>query len=932
MALVRLLQLLFGYKKSLRRTAGRRGRRRHSTLFCRPAPERLEDRTVPSVSLLNNNGNGYAGLSFNQSGGYVPPDTCGAAGPSVYVETVNQTVAIYSPKASGASATTSSLSSFLFTTGGLSRADSGSGQSDPIVAYDEQIGRFIIGDQDVDFTTHVSAFDVAVSLSNNPTTLSATDWAFYKITTTESGFDADYPGNFGYNHDAFVFTLNMFGVTGGGHTQVVAVSANDLMNAASSPQIANNDLNDFSVRPTTMHDSVAGDPMWLVTEHGDGASIDVIKMTNELTTSAGFADTNLAVTSYSGVVSPKNPSGTLVTNNIDSRIVKAAEYNNIIVASHSVGVSSTQDAAQWYAIDVSSGTPTLSQQGRVSAGANTYIVYPSIDINSSGQIGMTYMKSGTDSSTDYLSMWVTGRVSTDTAGTMQTAVKVPAGSGLANYSDFTSGHRAGDLSGINIDPRDGTFWAANEFANTQSVANWGTAIVNFAPATPAASVDLAVSVSGPSSVTAGNNATYTVTLTNNGTTTAQSVVLTDLLPSGSNYVSMTPSSGNLDTFTFSPGSGSVTGSAATVGAGNSDTFTLVVFAPANLANGAAFSDTASVTSSNPDPNTSNNSSTVTGSIVNVGPAADVAIVVSPPGSANEADNITFTITVTNNGPNSASGIVATDTLGANLRYVSATPGQGTFSQSAGVVTFTIGTVNSGSSVTATVTAQALEDGNLSDSATVTSNASDSNLGNNSSSGSTAVAEPAITVSAPIATTSRRLSSVTVATFTHASGIEPASAFAATIDWGDGSTSSGTITLSGTTFTVRGSHRYANSATHTISTTVTEIGNGARLLALKMGDEVPGLPDRARPRDDGGRFDVDATGVLRFLEREGYGKAGSAAWNDLATRLERLVSSGTNASHAADWTEFVDSRHATAQSALAALDLVSWLEDFGDSDH
>src|SRR5262249_42536690 len=303
-----------------------------------------------------------------------------------------------------------SLSPFLFTTGGLTRADGGSGLSDPIVTYDEQIGRFIVGDQDVNFNTHVSTFDIAVSRSNNPTTLFGTDWKFYRIVTTESGYDADYPGNFGYNHDAFVFTLNMFGVISGGHVQVVSANATDLMNAVASPQVVKNDLNDFSVRPTTMHDSVAGDPMWLVTEHGDNASIDVIKMTGVLTTSPTFAYTNLAVTPYSGVVSPLNPNGTLVTNNIDSRIQKSAEANNRIVATHAVSVSSTQDVIQWYAVSVSGGTPTLSQQGRVSAGANTYLVYPAIDINSSGQIGMSYMRSGTDSSTDYLSMWVTGRV------------------------------------------------------------------------------------------------------------------------------------------------------------------------------------------------------------------------------------------------------------------------------------------------------------------------------------------------------------------------------------------------------------------------------------------------------------------------------------------------------------------------------------------
>ena len=78
------------------------------------------------------------------------------------------------------------------------------------------------------------------------------------------------------------------------------------------------------------------------------------------------------MTAYSTAVYPRNPNGTVITNNIDSRIMKAAEANNTIVATHAVAVSSTQDVAQWYAINVSSGTPTLAQQGRVSAGANTY--------------------------------------------------------------------------------------------------------------------------------------------------------------------------------------------------------------------------------------------------------------------------------------------------------------------------------------------------------------------------------------------------------------------------------------------------------------------------------------------------------------------------------------------------------------------------------
>jgi hypothetical protein len=152
------------------------------------------------------------------------------------------------------------------------------------------------------------------------------------------------------------------------------------------------------------------------------------------------------------------------------------------VAAQAVGVSATEDDVRWYILNVSSGTPTLKDQGNVSAGNNTYLYFPSIDINPLGRIGMTYMRSGTDSTTDYMSMYITGRTPSDTAGTMEKSVLVPAGTGLATYVDSRA--RAGDLSGINIDPIDGSFWAVNEFANTEATTNWGTAIANFTLGTP----------------------------------------------------------------------------------------------------------------------------------------------------------------------------------------------------------------------------------------------------------------------------------------------------------------------------------------------------------------------------------------------------------------------------------------------------------------
>ena len=448
----------------------------------------LNDRRSAQSALANACGvsivHDYAGLNFNQSGGYVPPDTCGAAGPSSYVETVNQEIAIYSPKNTGATSILDSLGDFFFTHGGLSHASMSSTLSQPIVIYDELMSRFIVGDQDIDFTTHVSNFVIAVSKTSTPATLTAADWNFYAISTSEMGYDADYPGNVGYNADAFVFTLNMFAVAAGSnHVLITTVNATDLANGVSQAllQTFHNDFSGFSLRPATMHGSISGDPLWFVTEHGSNTSIDVVEMVNVLSNSAIFTTTSVVVAAYSTVVPPRNPDGTVITNSIDSRILKAAQTNGTLVATHHVAVSATQDVVRWYRIDTTSGTPSLIDEGNVSAGNNTYLTFPAIDINPSGSIGLTFMRSGTDSSTDYMSMYVTGRAAADPAGTMQTPVLVSSGTGLANYSDFGSG-RAGALSGINIDPVDGSFWAANEYATSKAgnpPANWGTAIANF---------------------------------------------------------------------------------------------------------------------------------------------------------------------------------------------------------------------------------------------------------------------------------------------------------------------------------------------------------------------------------------------------------------------------------------------------------------------
>ena len=79
--------------------------------------------------------------------------------------------------------------------------------------------------------------------------------------------------------------------------------------------------------------------------------------------------------------------------------------------------------------------------------------------------------------------------------------------------------------------------------------------------------------------------------------------------------------------------------------------------------------------------------------------------------------ITITITVTNNGDNTATGVQITDILPSKLAYQSASATQGTYNQYNGI--WNIGTLNSGQSVSLTITVRVTDRGTITNTATKT---------------------------------------------------------------------------------------------------------------------------------------------------------------------------------------------------------------------
>lgn len=225
----------------------------------------------------------------------------------------------------------------------------------------------------------------------------------------------------------------------------------------------------------------------------------------------------------------------------------------------------------------------------------------------------------------------------------------------------------------------------------------------------------------------GDNVTFTLTVTNLGPSDATGVVVTDEIPSGYNYVSSTGSVG-----TYNPATDTWTINDLEAGA----SATLNVVAEV-LASGD-YTNTATVTGTEDDPDLSNNTDTpddpvipVDNSTSNMSVVRNNALangvdenevsvlILGPSGSPEVGVDVTFTYTL----PGETTGrttVVATGTDGrANLQVASAQPGQmsiaatspgRTISDSPRTVTFIIGPVDHAQSTLVVTKDNAVADG------------------------------------------------------------------------------------------------------------------------------------------------------------------------------------------------------------------------------
>jgi uncharacterized repeat protein (TIGR01451 family) len=208
----------------------------------------------------------------------------------------------------------------------------------------------------------------------------------------------------------------------------------------------------------------------------------------------------------------------------------------------------------------------------------------------------------------------------------------------------------------------------------------------------------------------GNDITYTITVANAGPDAAQAVAMTDDVPLNTTFVSDAQTSGSPFTLTNPAvgGTGTITGTIATLANGASATFTVVVEVPPTAPDATIITNTADVFSTvTSDPNLANNTQTVT---TDVAAEADLSLTkTASAGPVLPGDDITYTITVANAGPAPAQAVAMTDDVPLNTTFVSDAQTSGppfTLTNPAvggtGAITGTIATLANGASATFTV--------------------------------------------------------------------------------------------------------------------------------------------------------------------------------------------------------------------------------------
>jgi hypothetical protein len=446
---------------------------------------------------------------------YSPPDTNGAVGSTQYVQWVNAEFAVFD-KTTGSLLAGPTEGNALWAGfgGGCEKNNDG----DPIVQYDKIADRWILTQFSISTLPYTQC--IAVSTSNDATGT----YNRYAFSFGSADF-SDYP-KLGVWPDAYYMSFNTFldGYTFIG-ANACALDRNAMLGGSAASIICFQQPSTVaSLLPSDMDGTIqpsTGEPAFYM-NFGKNV-IQLWSFHVDFTTPANSTfsgPTVLPVASFTAkcfrscVVQPET---TQLLDALGDRPMYRLGYRQFPSGVESLTFNhSISTGVRWYEVRDPNGTPTLYQQGTFGPDSNTRWM-GSIATDQSGDMALGYSLS---SKTVYPSIYFTGRVATDTLGTMEGEELIMSGSG----SQTGGQDRWGDYSAMSVDPVDDcTFWYTQEYIQSTGSFNWNTRIANFIFPNCGNNSDATAELSATkltfTKTPIGQTTSLPVTLTNSGTAT-----------------------------------------------------------------------------------------------------------------------------------------------------------------------------------------------------------------------------------------------------------------------------------------------------------------------------------------------------------------------------------------------------------------------------
>lgn len=241
--------------------------------------------------------------------------------------------------------------------------------------------------------------------------------------------------------------------------------------------------------------------------------------------------------------------------------------------------------------------------------------------------------------------------------------------------------------------------------------DYGTATTT--PIPQSSDLSLTKTVNNPTPLV-GSIATFEIVVTNNGPQDNFGIQVTDVLPSGYTFTGFTVSTGTYDTATGIWTVGNLV-------AGDSETLQIV----ARVNPSGIYLNTAEITAANlPDPDSTPNNGITTEddyaevTTTPIPTSADLSLTKTVSNTTPlVGTQVTFSIQITNSGPQEADGVIVTDLLPSGYTYVSYSATTGTYDPSTGL--WDVGNMPVTDSYTLQITALVNSAGNYTNSAEIT---------------------------------------------------------------------------------------------------------------------------------------------------------------------------------------------------------------------